>query len=355
MAVLGASAAEVARLGEGPPEVCAAVHSSPKQTVVTGDAGQVAEIVERAEAEGRLARMVQAEGAGHSPQVDPLVPELRELLADVGAERGAPLAEGIRLYTTALDDPRAYLDSAAALGVDHWAANLRNAVRLTDAVAAASEDGFRTFVEVNAHPILAHAVGETLEGTGALVTHTLKRAPKGQETDDTLTFHAQLATLSAHGHVIGRPVDGRIVDVPQSPWRHQRHWVDLSARRSARSDEHPLLGAHVELPGEDRHAWRADVGLAAQPWLGAMAVHGLPALPVAAFAEMALAAGAAALGVEDVRVNSLWMERPLALADHTTVTTTFTEAEQRVEIHALTPAGTWARLASADVGEEVGS
>ncbi|WP_149260070.1 type I polyketide synthase [Actinomadura sp. K4S16] len=352
MAVLGASAAEVARLAGGLPEVYAAVHSSPKQTVVTGDADQVAEIVKRAEAEGRLARMVQAEGAGHSPQVDPLLPELRELLADVGAEPGTPLAEGIRLYTTALDDPRAHLDSAAGLGVDHWAANLRNAVRLTDAVAAAAEDGFRAFVEVNAHPILAHAVGETLEGTGALVTHTLKRAPKGQETDDTLTFHAQLATLAAHGHTIGGPADGRVVDVPQSPWRHERHWVDLSARTSAEHDEHPLLGAHVELPGEDRHAWRADVGLAAQPWLRAAAVHGLHALPVAAFAEMALAAGADALGTEDVRVNSLWIERPLALADHTTVTTTFTEAEQRVEVHALTPAGTWVRLASADVGED---
>ncbi|WP_141579936.1 type I polyketide synthase [Actinomadura sp. WMMA1423] len=352
MAVLGASAAEVARLAGGLPEVYAAVHSSPKQTVVTGDADQVAEIVKRAEAEGRLARMVQAEGAGHSPQVDPLLPELREALADVGAEPGTPLAEGIRLYTTALDDPRAHLDSASGLGVDHWAANLRNAVRLTDAVAAAAEDGYRTFVEVNAHPILAHAVGETLEGTGALVTHTLKRAPKGQETDDTLTFHAQLATLAAHGHTISGPADGRIVDVPQSPWRHERHWVDLSSRTSGKHDEHPLLGAHVELPGEDRHAWRADVGLAAQPWLRAAAVHGLDALPVAAFGEMALAAGASALGTEDVRVNSLWMERPLALADHTTVTTTFTEAEQRVEIHALTPAGTWVRLASADVGED---
>ncbi|NDU74940.1 SDR family NAD(P)-dependent oxidoreductase [Actinomadura sp. DSM 109109] len=352
MAVLGAPAAEVARLGDGLPEVYAAVHSSPKQTVVTGDAGQVAEIVRRAGAEGRLARMVQAEGAGHSPQVDPLLPELREILAGVGTERGTPLAEGIRLYTTAVDDPRAHLDSASGLGVDHWAANLRNAVRLTDAVAAAAEDGFRTFVEVNAHPILAHAVGETLEGTGALVTHTLRRAPKGQETDDTLTFHAQLATLAAHGHATLAPADGAIIDVPQPPWRHERHWVDMTARARAGRDEHPLLGAHVELPGEDRHAWRADVGLAAQPWLRAAAVHGLHALPVAAFAEMALAAGAAALGTADVRVNGLWMERPLALADHTTVTTTFTEAEQRVEIHALTPAGTWARLAGADVGED---
>ncbi|MFA1546608.1 SDR family NAD(P)-dependent oxidoreductase [Actinomadura chokoriensis] len=352
MAVLGASADEVAGLADGLPEVYAAVHSSPKQTVVTGDADQVAEVVKRAEAQGRLARMVQAEGAGHSPQVDPLLPELRELLAEVGAERGTPLADGVKLYTTALDDPRAYLASDTALGAPHWAANLRNAVRLTDAVSAAAEDGFRTFVEVNAHPILAHAVGETLDGTGALVTHTLKRARKGEETDDTLTFHAQLATLAAHGHTIATPPDGRVVDVPASPWRHERHWVDLSSRTSGKSDEHPLLGAHVELPGEDRHAWRADVGLAAQPWLDGLTVHGLHALPVAAFAEMALAAGATALGTDGVRVNGLWMERPLALADHTTVTTTFAEVEQRVEIHALTPAGTWARLASADVGED---
>lgn len=352
MAVLGASADEVARLADGLPEVYAAVHSSPKQTVVTGDAAQVAEVVKRAEAEGRLARTVQAEGAGHSPQVDPLIPELRDQLAGVGAERGVPLADGIAFYTTALDDPRAYLGSDAALGAGHWAANLRNAVRLTDAVSAAAEDGFRTFVEINAHPILAHAVGETLDGTGALVTHTLKRARKGEETDDTLTFHAQLATLAAHGHTVAAPADGRIVDVPQSPWRHERHWVDLSHRASGRSDEHPLLGAHVEMPGEDRHAWRADVGLEAQPWLRDLTVHGLHALPVAAFAEMALAAGATALGTDDVRVNSLWMERPLALGGHTTVTTTFTEAEQRVEIHARTPAGTWARLASADVGAD---
>ncbi|SPT60426.1 type I polyketide synthase [Actinomadura madurae] len=352
MAVLGASAGEVARLADGLPEVYAAVHSSPKQTVVTGDAGQVAEIVGRAEAEGRLARMVQAEGAGHSPQVDPLLPDLREQLAEVGAERGAPFADDIRFYTTALDDPRAYLGSDAALGVDHWAANLRNAVRLTDAVTAAAEDGHRTFVEINAHPILAHAVGETLDGTGALVTHTLKRARKGQRTDDTLTFHAQLATLAAHGHTVAGPADGRIVDVPRSPWRHERHWVDLPARPAGGHGEHPLLGAHVEIPGEDRHAWRADVGVAAQPWLDGLRVHGLAALPVAAFAEMALAAGATALGTEDVRVNSLWIERPLALAGHTTVTTTFAEADQRVEIHALTPAGGWARLASADVGED---
>ncbi|MCP2340293.1 type I polyketide synthase [Actinomadura rupiterrae] len=347
MAVLGASAAEVARLAEGLDEVYAAVHSSPKQTVVTGDADQIAAVVARAEAEGRLARMIKAEGAGHSPQVDPLLPDLREALAEIGAKPGTPLAEGVRLYTTAMDDPRADVPMDA----EYWAQNLRNPVRLTDAVAAAADDGFRTFIEVNAHPILSHAVGETLDGVGAFVTHTLKRAPKGQETDDTLTFHAQLAGLAAHGHAIAPPRDGAVVDVPSAPWRHERHWIDTSRRgRGAGRDEHPLLGAHVEMPGEDRHAWRADVGTAAQPWIAP--TNGLHVLPSAAYAEMALAAGAEALGVESVRVNSLWIERPLALDASTTVTTTFGEDEQRVEIHALTPAGTWTRLASADVGED---
>ncbi|WP_433330484.1 SDR family NAD(P)-dependent oxidoreductase [Spirillospora sp. CA-294931] len=348
MAVLGASAEEVARLGHDLPDVHAAVHSSPRQTVVTGDAAQIDAIVARAEAEGRLARKVQAEGAGHSPQVDALLGPLREELAEIGEEPGTPLAEGIALYTTALDDPR----GATRFDAEYWAANLRNPVRLTDAVAAAAEDGFRTFIEVNAHPILAHGVGETLEGTGALVTHTLKRAPKGQETDDTLTFHAQLAALAANGHTVAPPVDGAVIDVPPAPWRHEHHWADLSRRNAGGRDEHPLLGAHVELPGEDRHAWRADVGTAAQPWVEGARVHGLATLPVAAFAEMALAAGAEALGDDAVRVNSLWIERPLALGEHTTVTTTFTEAEQRVEIHALTPAGTWLCLASADVGDD---
>jgi len=351
MAVLGASAAEVEALAHDLPEVYAAVHSSPKQTVVTGDADQIATLMERAEAEGRLARKVQAEGAGHSPQVDPLLDDLRELLAEVGAERGTPLADGIRLYTTALDDPRA-LTEESLLDAGYWVKNLRNPVRLADTVEAAAEDGFRAFVEINAHPILSHAVGETLEGSGALVTHTLKRARKGEETDDTLTFHAQLAALDANGLPVASPADGGVIDAPLPAWRHERHWADTSRRHAGGRDEHPLLGAHVELPGEDRHAWRADVGTDAQRWFDGAKVHGLSVLPVAAFAEMALAAGAEALGGDAVRVNSLWMERPLALAEHTTVTTTFTESDQRVEIHARTPAGTWTRLASADVGED---
>ncbi|WP_199485387.1 type I polyketide synthase [Actinomadura craniellae] len=339
MAVLGASAEEVRALTRDLPEVYPAVYSSPRQTVVTGDADQVAAVVERAEAEGRLARMVKAEGAGHSPQVDPLLDPLRAQLTDLRPRE----PHGVTLYTTALDDPRA----AATLDAGYWAANLRNPVRLAAAVAAAAEDGHRTFIEVNAHPILAPAVNETLEGEGALVVHTLKRARKGEETDDTLTFHAQLATLAAHGFAVAGPAGGAVADLPLAPWRHERHWMAPPARPNGGRDEHPLLGAHVELPGEDRHAWRAD--LAAEGWLAAARVHGIALLPAAAQAEMALAAAGQVLGTGEIRVNALWLERPLPLGDGVTVTTTYAEADQQVEIHARTAAGTWVRVAAADV------
>ncbi|MDX6742516.1 SDR family NAD(P)-dependent oxidoreductase [Actinocorallia sp. A-T 12471] len=307
------------------PLVHPAVLSSPKQTVVTGEADAIEAVLAWASGRGYLARQVKAEGAGHSPQVDPLLPELRELLAEL-----APRVGEIPMYTTALEDPRKLFDGSAPLDAEYWAANLRNPVRLADAVAAAAQDGHRTFIELNAHPILAMAVGETLDGSGAQVLHSLKRAPKGQETDDTLTFHAQLATLAVHGHAVTAPRDGGLVALPRAPWRHERHWMD-GARRVAGSDAHPLLGAHVELPGEERHAWQNMA-----TWEGAY-------LSAAPLAEMALAAAAQADGVA---VRALELSRLHAVDGDTELSTTL-DADGRVAIHVRTPAGVWAPLATA--------
>ncbi|MEO5874262.1 MAG: SDR family NAD(P)-dependent oxidoreductase, partial [Streptosporangiaceae bacterium] len=323
MAVLGCGVAELTEFAELEPghTVHPAVLSSPRQTVVTGDTAAIEAVLAWAGAKGWLARQVQAEGAGHSPQVEPLLPELRELLAEL-----KPRDLQIPMYTTALEDVRSLLGGELRLDADYWAANLRNPVRLTDAVAAAGQDGHRTFVEINAHPILSHAVGETLDGSGALVAHSLKRAPKGQETDDTLTFHTQVATLSVNGYALTGPVGGQVIDLPQAPWRHERHWMD-GTRRTAGSDVHPLLGAHVELPGEDRHAWQGHV----------------ESVPVAVLAEMALAAGRE---LDATAVHRLVVKR--RHAGPGTLSTTLSD-DGHVEIHSRTPAGTWVRLATAEV------
>ncbi|GAA0345886.1 SDR family NAD(P)-dependent oxidoreductase [Actinoallomurus spadix] len=347
MLVLGCAADDALAYVRTGADVHVAVRSSPRQTVLTGDAGELERVAARATADGLLARVVQAEGAGHSPAVDPILDPLRARLTDV---HGRP-AE-VPFYSTVLEDPR----EAPAFDGDYWAANTRRTVRLTDAVAAAAEDGFTAFVEVNAHPLLAQAITET--AGDVLVVPTLRRPPRRPdrerppEADDTVTFHEALAALTVHGHLPAPSPDGRVIDVPAPAWEHRRHWIDTPPRGT--TGLHPLLGAHVELPGEDRHVWSADVGAAASPW--ADRPFGHPLLPAPVFAEIALAAGAELLG-PDVTVSGLRLHRPVPLEEHTTLTTSVTLAddEATVEVHARTPAATWTPVASATLSPATGA
>ena len=82
---------------------------------------------------------------------------------------------------------------------------------------------------------------------------------------------------------------------------------------------HPLLGSHVRLPEEpERHAWQAEVGTAALPWLADHQINNVAALPGAAYCEMALAAARTALG-DASEVCDVRFERMMLLEDETPV------------------------------------
>ncbi|MFJ5304849.1 acyltransferase domain-containing protein [Streptomyces sp. NPDC088350] len=207
MAVVDLEDGELPSLERDFPGVYVAVHSSPRQKVVTGDETAVARLVRRLEERGRAARTMRVVGAGHSPQVDPLLPELAEALADV---RGR--APRIPVYSTVLDDPR----GACEFDAGHWAANLRRPVRLDRALAAAAADGHTAFVEISPHPVLARSLAETVPG--ALAVGTLRRDAAG-----SAAFLRELGALYAAGLDLPLP-SGRVVDLPVPRWRHVRYW-----------------------------------------------------------------------------------------------------------------------------------
>ncbi|MFD0312211.1 beta-ketoacyl synthase N-terminal-like domain-containing protein, partial [Streptomyces sp. NPDC127119] len=196
-----------------------AVHASPTQSVVTGSAEDVAGLVARVTEAGGFARSLGVSAAGHSPEVEPLLPEFTKELGEL-----RPSSPRCRRYSTALDDPR----KAVPCDTAYWAANLRNPVRFAQAVRAAAEDGHRVFVEVAPHATQSHPLTETLNDAGAdgaLVVPTLRRG-----TDDAVGFRTSLATLLVHGVRVTRPreglaPEGRIVDVPSPRWRHRRFWA----------------------------------------------------------------------------------------------------------------------------------
>ena len=340
MALLELGAQEAEKLVGEYPDITVAVYAAPQQTVIAGPPEQVDAVIAVVDARGRLARRVEVDVASHHPTVDPILAELRTALADL-----KPMAPTIPLIST-VGQP----DGAARFDADYWVVNLRNPVRFSQAVATALEEhANHTFVEVSPHPLLTHAIGETLASVSSSDRFTVTAAMKRGE-DETLSVHTQLATLGA----MAQKTDGRRrADIPASPWLHSSYWFEKRPAGQRLPDVHPLLGVHVEMPSGREHVWQADIGTETLPWLAEHKVHGKAVVSAAGFAEMALAAGCQALGlsVDAVQVSALEIERPLVLDAKTRVTTQLAQSPDgnRVEIHASSAGGNWSRYAVASI------
>ena len=319
------------------PDVTIAVYASPKQVVIAGPPDQVDELVAQVDAQGKLARRVEVDVASHHPTIDPVLPELREALTSL-----TPQPPKIPLISTV-----AYTGSSPMYSADYWAANLRNPVRFSQAVHEASAEN-SNFVEISPHPLLSHAISDTLAAQS-----TSRRFHVGstvnRDQPETLAFHAQLAAVRPPASKAADGEFGRVVSAPATAWQHVPFWQSDHGSGRQFTGAHPLLGLHVELPSGSGHVWQSDVGTEPHAWLADHVVHGLPVMPGAGFAEIALAAGQEALGLPATGVEvSVEVEQMLPLDPHTTLTTQMHTAEDgtlRVEIHSRSDAGGWTRHA----------
>jgi polyketide synthase 5 len=299
----------------GVSDVVLSVVASPQSTVVGGATQSVRELVVAWEQREVMAREVAVDVASHSPQVDPILDELIEELADL-----TPMEPTVPYYSATLYDPR----DLPAWDADYWADNLRHTVRFAAAVQAALEDGHRVFGELAPHPLLTHAVEQTARNLDAPLA-----ALAGMRREQELPHGLRGLVADLHG--AGAAVDfsvlypsGQLVDAPLPTWTHrQLLWTvdgnDSPSHGASTLSVHPLLGQHVRLAEEpERHVWQADVGTAAQPWLGDHQIHDVAALPGAAYCEMALAGARAVLG-ERAEIRDICFEQMLLLDEQTPV------------------------------------
>ena len=299
-------------VARGVTDVVVSVVASPQSTVIGGATQTVRDLVAAWEQREVMTREVAVDVASHSPQVDPILDELSAVLAEV-----APMAPQVPFYSATLFDPC----DPPLFDAGYWVDNLRHTVRFGAAVQAAMEDGYRVFAELAPHPLLTHAVEQTaasLDMTVAALAAMRREQP----------LPHGLRGLLADLHSVGAAVDfsvlypgGRLVDAPLPAWTHRRLLLarDRHAHEANTIAAHPLLGAHVRLPEEpERHAWQADVGTAALPWLDDHRIHNVAAFPGAAYCEMALAAACMVLG-EGSEVRDIRFEQMLPLDDKTPV------------------------------------
>jgi phthiocerol/phenolphthiocerol synthesis type-I polyketide synthase A len=311
------------------PEVSLAGYLSPRQTVVAGSVAQVDAVIAAAQAQERFARRVNMEVASHTALMDPVLPELRSALADL-----VPKVPTIPFISTIADT-----GAVPALDAEYWVGNVRQPVRLRQAITTAAEQ-HATFIEISPHPILTYAVTETLESTHHHSIGTLSR-----DGDDAVSFHTNLnSTHVARPPQLPHPPEPHPV-LPSTPWHHSQHWI--SAENYATAVESAprsgtLLGGHVAVATTPpAHLWQARLTPATKPYPGSHHNNGVEIVPISVLLQTLSAAAAECDGstVSDVRFDyPIVVDEPRVIqvvADDESVTVSSSPAAEGAARHWL--------------------
>ncbi|WP_307791417.1 SDR family NAD(P)-dependent oxidoreductase [Streptomyces actuosus] len=311
MVALQATEDEVLALLEGRDhEAGIAAVNGPRSVVISGEETTVLDVAARIESLGRRSKRLRVSHAFHSPLMEPVLDDFREVAA--GLDHHEP-------RIPVISDVTGHPATAAELGSpDHWARHARRAVRFHDGVRALEELGVGRYLEIGPDGTLAALAADAVTAPDRCTTVALLR-PGRDETGSLLSGLAQ-------AHVYGADVDwtaaaaasGRVVDLPTYPFQRQRYWPDARGRGTGdlaavglADAGHPLLGARVDLADSDEYVFTSRLSLVDQPWLADHAVGGTAVLPGTAHLDLALLAGARA-GCD--RVVELTLLEPLSTA-----------------------------------------
>ncbi|MFE7713308.1 SDR family NAD(P)-dependent oxidoreductase, partial [Streptomyces sp. NPDC057486] len=264
--------------------------NGPVSVVVSGESAVVESVAQEVRGWGRRVHRLTVSHAFHSPLMEPMLGEFREVAEGLSYHR--PEIAVVSSLTGAVATAEELCDPG------YWVSHVRRPVRFHDAVKALEGQGVGRFVEIGPDTTCTAMAQQCLADTdGALLTPTLR--PGRPETT------ALLAAVGAY-HTVGGTVDwqalyagtgARRTDLPTYPFQRQEYWLNATppsgniASAGVGGDDHPLVGALVELPDSGGVVLTGRLSADQQPWLADHRIMGRVLLPGTAFVELALHAG----------------------------------------------------------------
>ncbi|WP_037891380.1 type I polyketide synthase, partial [Streptomyces sp. NRRL S-87] len=198
--------------------------NGPRSVVVAGDEDAAVAVAEAFAAQGRRTKRLTVSHAFHSPHMDGMSDDFREVVA--GLSFAAPRIPVVSCVTGAVVS-----DEMGA--AEFWVRHVREGVRFLDGVRALEAAGVRTYLELGPDGVLSALGQECVRETAAAFVPAVRRGRPEAET--------ALAALAA-AHVRGVPVSWQAVHGPGAAWvdlptyafQRRRYWPEpVPARPSA--------------------------------------------------------------------------------------------------------------------------
>ncbi|MFI6766013.1 SDR family NAD(P)-dependent oxidoreductase [Streptomyces sp. NPDC050355] len=289
--------------------------NGPSSVVVAGAEQAVREVAEHFAAQGRKTKQLTVSHAFHSPLIDAMLPEFRQVVSQLTFH--SPEIPVVSTLTGREITPEEIRTP------EYWVRHARGTVRFADAIRVMEAEGVRTFLELGPDGVLSAMGRESLTSADVDLTPAL-RADRGEELAAT--------TALARLHTRGVPVDwrafyagsgARAAELPVYPFQRTRYWLPAPASSAAvgsaglSTADHPLLGAVVSLADDDELLFTGRLSLGAHGWIADHAVFGQALLPGTGFLELALHAGER-VGLD--LVEELTFHTPLVVPERDAVT-----------------------------------
>ncbi|HEY8238496.1 MAG TPA: beta-ketoacyl synthase N-terminal-like domain-containing protein, partial [Candidatus Limnocylindrales bacterium] len=213
--------------------------NAPAQCVASGPEASISRLEEQLVAADVEVQRLPIALAAHSPMMDPIVAQFRELVR--GTARG-PLTVPIVSTVTgtwAAEDQLA--------DPDYWATHLQQTVRFVDAANRLLDQPDMILLEVGPGQTLASLVRQYPEAMPDRVVLSSLRHRRQQVSDEEWILRALGQVWGAGGDVDWPGVHGgrrRRVVLPTYPFDHERYWIDPIGRsRGAASAPRPTRAA----------------------------------------------------------------------------------------------------------------
>ena len=282
--------------------------------VVSGEAGEVEQIVQRFEAEGLRVNRLRSSPGYHSVLVEPALDDLAAVVGDLSVEPPSiPLVSNV---TGRLIEQGSVQDPA------YWRRHARQPVAFQGCVETLAEIGVDAIVELGPHAVLGPMASLAWPEAYAApaVLSSLHRPPRGP-TEPVLDSTGGLIEGVAAAYEAGFPLafaglfageSRRRVALPGYPFQRQSFWVDEARRRQRTAAGHPLLGVRHESPRGET-LFETEILPTDPAWLSDHRVFGRVIAPGALYGAMAAAALGDAGGA--VAVEEMQLLTPLVLPE----------------------------------------